>query len=53
MTMDFDLSTVADGLWLENFDFWTPAPTVRGAKDIVSNLTTWSISHRMKATVQC
>jgi hypothetical protein len=23
MTIDFDFLTVASGLWLENFDFWT------------------------------
>ena len=50
MTIDFDSSTVADGLWLESFDFWITSSDHPTAKDIVSNLTIWTMNHGLKPT---
>jgi hypothetical protein len=50
MTIDFDFSTVADGLWLGSFDFWITSSDHPSTKDIVSNLTIWTMNHGVKNT---
>jgi hypothetical protein len=50
MTIDFDFSTVASGLWLESFDFWITRSDHPSTKDIVSNLTIWTMNHGLKPT---
>jgi hypothetical protein len=50
MTIDFDFSTVADGRWLESFDFWITSSDHPTTKDIVSNLTIWTMNHGVKNT---
>ena len=47
-TLDFDFSTVANGLWLESFDFWITSSDHPAAKDIVSDLTIWTMNHGEK-----
>jgi len=48
MTIDFDFSTVASGLWLGSFDFWITSSDHPSQKDIVSNLTIWTMNHGVK-----
>ena len=48
LTIDFNYSTVARGLWLESFDFWITRSDHPSAKDIVSNLTIWTMNHGLK-----
>ncbi len=48
LTIDFDFSTVASGLWLESFDFWITRSDHPGTKDIVSNLCIWTMNHGLK-----
>ncbi len=45
LTIDFDFSTVASGLWLGSFDFWITRSDHPTAKDIVGNLTVWTMNH--------
>jgi hypothetical protein len=47
-TIDFDFSTVASGLWLGSFDFWVTRSDRPLSKDIVSNLTLWSVNQGLK-----
>jgi len=47
-TIDFDFTTVADGLWLGSFDFWITSSDRPASKDIVSNLTIWTMNHGEK-----
>jgi hypothetical protein len=49
-TLDFDFSTVASGLWLESFDFWITRSDHPSTKDIVSNLTIWTMNHGVTST---
>jgi hypothetical protein len=49
-TIDFDFSTVASGLWLGSFDFWITSSDHPTTKDIVSNLTIWTMNHGVKNT---
>jgi len=44
-TLDFDFTTVADGLWLESFDFWITSSDHPTHKDILSDLTIWTMNH--------
>jgi hypothetical protein len=48
MTIDFDFSTAASGLWVESFDFWITRSDHPSSKDIVSNLTIWTGNHGLK-----
>jgi len=48
LTIDFDFSTVASGLWLDSFDFWITRSDRPRSKDIVSNLTIWTMKHGVK-----
>ena len=48
LTIDFDFSTNADGLWLGSFDFWITRSDHPTTKDIVSNLTIWTANHGVK-----
>ena len=48
LTIDFNYSTVARGLWLESFDFWITRSDHPSAKYIVSNLTIWTMNHGLK-----
>jgi len=50
MTIDFDFSTVASGLWLGSFDFWITRSDHPTTKDIVSNLTIWTMNHGVTNT---
>ena len=50
MTIAFDFSTVTSGLRLEGFDFWIKLSDHPGTKDIVSNLTIWTMNHGVKNT---
>jgi len=50
MTIDFDFSTVASGLWLGSFDFWITRSHHPTTKDIVSNLTIWTMNHGVTNT---
>ena len=47
-TLDFDFSTVANGLWLGSFDFWITSSDHPASKDIVSDLTIWTMNHGEK-----
>jgi hypothetical protein len=47
-TIDFDFTTVADGLWLGSFDFWITSSDHPTTKDIVSNLCIWTMNHGLK-----
>jgi hypothetical protein len=47
-TLDFDFSTVANGPWLESFDFWITSSDHPASKDIVSDLTIWTMNHGEK-----
>lgn len=47
-TIDFDFTTDADGLWLGSFDFWITSSDHPTTKDIVSNLTIWTMNHGLK-----
>jgi hypothetical protein len=47
-TIDFDFSTVASGLWLGSFDFWVTRSDRPLSKDIVSNLTLWTMNHGLR-----
>ena len=44
-TIDFDFTTDADGLWLSSLDFWITNSDHPTSKDIVSNLTIWTMNH--------
>jgi hypothetical protein len=48
LTLDFDFSTVASGLWLGSFDFWITSSDHPTQKDIVSNLCIWTMNHGLK-----
>jgi hypothetical protein len=50
LTIDFDFSTVASGLWLESFDFWITRSDHPTTKDIVSNLCIWTMNHGVKSS---
>jgi hypothetical protein len=47
-TIDFDFTTDANGLWLDSFDFWITSSDHPTTKDIVSNLTIWTMNHGEK-----
>jgi hypothetical protein len=47
-TIDFDFTTDANGLWLDSFDFWITNSDHPASKDIVSNLTIWTMNHGEK-----
>jgi hypothetical protein len=47
-TIDFDFTTVADGLWLGSFDFWITSSDHPTTKEIVTNLCIWTINHGLK-----
>jgi hypothetical protein len=47
-TINFDFTTVANGLWLGSFDFWITSSDHPTTKDIVSNLCIWTINHGLK-----
>jgi hypothetical protein len=47
-TLDFDFSTAASGLWLDSFDFWITSSDHPSSKDIVSDLTIWTMNHGEK-----
>jgi len=49
-TIDFDFSTVASGRWIESFDFWITRSDRPATKDIVSNLTIWTMNHGVEPT---
>ena len=47
-TIDFDFSTVASGAWDVSFDFWITSTDRPTSKDIVSDLTIWTVNHGVK-----
>jgi hypothetical protein len=47
-SLDFDFTTVADGLWLGSFDFWITDSDHPSKNNIVSNLCIWIINHGLK-----
>ncbi|MGA2186872.1 MAG: hypothetical protein ABSH47_28015 [Bryobacteraceae bacterium] len=49
-TIDFDFTTVAGGRWIESFDFWITRSDRPTTKDIVSNLTIWTMNHGVGLT---
>ena len=49
-TIDFDFSTVASGRWIGSFDFWITRSDHPTKKDIVSNLTIWTVNHGVDLT---
>ena len=48
--IDFDFVTVASGRWIESFDFWITRSSRPTTKDIVSNLTIWTMNHGVEPT---
>jgi hypothetical protein len=44
-TIDFDFSAAGSGRWVESFDFWITRSDHPATKDIVSNLTIWTMNH--------
>ena len=50
MTIDFDFSTVASGRGRGRFDFWITSSDHPSTKDIVGNLTIWTLNHGVKNT---
>jgi hypothetical protein len=44
-TIDFDFASVGSGRWVESFDFWITRSDRPSSKDIVSNLTIWTMNH--------
>ena len=50
LTLDFDFATVGSGLWCESFDFWITRSDRPSSKDIVSNLTLWTMKHGLEPT---
>ncbi len=49
-TLDFDFATVGSGRWIESFDFWITRSDRPGTKDIVSNLTIWTMNHGVESS---
>lgn len=48
LALDFDFSTEASGSWCESFDFWITSKTDLTSKDIVCNLTIWTMKHGLE-----
>ena len=48
LTIDFDFTTVASGLWCESFDFWITRSDRPSSKDIVANLCVWTMKHGLE-----
>ncbi len=46
--LDFDFTTEAEGSWCESFDFWITRKAEPTPKDIVCNLTIWTMKHRLE-----